>query len=400
MKADKILKPFALFLCLILLPCLLLAGSFFQEGLYKDIYREWLKIKKPPWQGVLSVWHVAGWDGATGSVSYWLGRRVREYERENTGVFLEIQTLSANELKRRLSQGSFPDILSFPTGAAHTIEACMSEMTPNTNIRSEFLQSAMNGEGSLCAEPYAFSGYILAANDDMLYERQLQPPPQEGWSPEELKEAVTKAEPAKNRKKAPSIGLCASNEECIAFASLASYWAKKEVSNAVEMLQSGKAAAGNPVDEFARKNTVTAILSLGELRKLRGIQSQGKAPYCSVCPVSSFTDMVQYIGFKKGEPPEKSAICQAFADFLLADKAQESLKDIGAFPVSQKYSNLYETDELLTSIEQAYQKDVLVPNAFDYVDRRIEIKGLIDKTLSGSDKTADILHSVESACKR
>lgn len=400
MKFDKVLKPFALFLCLIVLPCLLLAGSFFQEGLYTDIYREWLRIEKPAWQGVLSVWHIAGWDGASGSVLFWLNRRVREFERENTGVFLEVQSISANELKRRLSQGSFPDILSFPTGASNGLDACLEDIMPNTNIRTEFIKSSISDEGRLCAEPYAFSGYILAANDDMLYERQLQPPPQDGWSPAELKEAITKADTIKNRKKAPSMGLCASNEDCIALASMASHWGKKEVSTALELLQSGNIGTGNPADEFAKKNTLAAILSLGELRKLHGLQSQGKAPYGSVCPVSTFTDMVQYIGIKKGGTAEKQNICQAFIDFLLGDKAQESLKDIGAFPVSKKLIGLYETDEQLSLVEQAYQKDVLVPNTFDYIDHRVEIRELVNEVLAGNDKIADLQHSIESACKQ
>ncbi|MDP2892725.1 MAG: hypothetical protein Q8O09_06280 [Bacillota bacterium] len=401
MGTKSILRYVALFLCLSALPCMLFFGERIEQGLHADIFRDWLKLKKPSWEGVLSLWHISGWEGAYGTTAAWLGARIREYEKKTPGVFIEMNAMSQEKFKARLERGECPDLLSFPTGALSEPQETLGDVIPNPNIRGALMQSACGGMRAF-AVPYAMGGYLLAVNDDMLYDNQLCPPSGEGWSAEDLRQVVegTYEKPGKKKEAIRISGLCIQDKKnAVPAAALMYHFGKGNISDALALLDSGNVLIGNAVDEFVNRNAASAIISMSEWRMLKSRQNTGKAPAYSVCGVSAFSDMVQYIGVSRGLDAKKYAVCQGFIDHLLGDGAQAKLKAVGAFPASSRITQLYEGDEQMASIETAYEKDVRVPNAYSYAGKREEIRALIDEVMSGADRLLSLRRAISSACK-
>lgn len=100
-----------------LLAALVLSGFFLFPGKLKP-YDEvgLLSPKLSPYQGVLKVWQLNDWRVGSYSRTGLVQAVARRFEKNNIGVFVEMQSVTAEQLARRLNEGEKPDILSFPDG--------------------------------------------------------------------------------------------------------------------------------------------------------------------------------------------------------------------------------------------------------------------------------------------
>ncbi|MCH5278894.1 MAG: hypothetical protein J1E60_03800 [Christensenellaceae bacterium] len=100
----------AILLLLVYLP------KFTDAMLGRDYYREWMEPKSEDFEGVITVWHVVGFKPYLGSLGSWLSERARSVEKKHFGVYFEVDSITVDEAAARISNGKFPDALSFPSG--------------------------------------------------------------------------------------------------------------------------------------------------------------------------------------------------------------------------------------------------------------------------------------------
>ena len=67
------------------------------------------------------MWHIEGFEGGVGSRCDWLGKRAREFEKRNKGVYLDVIKLTEAQLEDRLAQGQSFDLIGFGLGVGESV---------------------------------------------------------------------------------------------------------------------------------------------------------------------------------------------------------------------------------------------------------------------------------------
>ena len=78
---------------------------------------------------VLTMWHIEGFEGGVGSRCDWLGKRAREFEKRNKGVYLDVIKLTEAQLEDRLAQGQSFDLISFGLGVGESVLPHLRRLT-------------------------------------------------------------------------------------------------------------------------------------------------------------------------------------------------------------------------------------------------------------------------------
>ena len=68
------------------------------------------------YKGVLNLWHIETFEGGSGSRANFLKRRAIEFESQNKGVFVSVQTYTPEQVLQKLNDGARFDIISFSYG--------------------------------------------------------------------------------------------------------------------------------------------------------------------------------------------------------------------------------------------------------------------------------------------
>ena len=110
--------------------------QFADAFLGRDYYREWMEPKQEEFGGVITVWHVVGFKPYLGSLGSWLSQRARSVEKRHFGVYFEVESISADEAEKRVSEGKFPDVLSFPNGWCSGSELAVLEGEYDVDVSS------------------------------------------------------------------------------------------------------------------------------------------------------------------------------------------------------------------------------------------------------------------------
>ncbi|MEA4849682.1 MAG: hypothetical protein VB106_20830 [Clostridiaceae bacterium] len=107
-------KAFTLFLCALLILYIFLGPSLLDQ--MKENYEESLEPahKKTEWTGVINLWDYPRVDIRNGARFSWIKSKIRQFEKQNPGVYVELRELDGKEgpsfLKTAAKLGANPDI--------------------------------------------------------------------------------------------------------------------------------------------------------------------------------------------------------------------------------------------------------------------------------------------------
>lgn len=293
---------------------LLLTPKWILSGLATDPRAEVFKKPAPEWYGVVELWHVASFKPYRGSVTDYLDRAAREYNKAHTGVHIQVKGLTEKQFHERIERGETPDAYSFQSGLLYREQLSELPITALPKLISP-ARPAADG-GLLYAVPYLVSGYALSVNTQLLYQRGLA-------SPEGADRAFLQAALDSKQKKpqlyAPEI-LAARLELTGTLASR-------------EDFLGGGVLAG-----------ITDLYTVGMASRTEKLNLMLES-----VPITDYTDLVQYIGPARGADEKRRAVIADFAAYLLSEKVQRRLSDVGCAPASAEVTDLAYDEPLLAA---------------------------------------------------
>ena len=262
----------------------------------KNILNNGLDTSPTPYQSVISLWQIDGFEGGIGSRKQFLLGVARKFEKKCDGVLIMVSNQTIEGANQTLKDGNYPDVISFSNGI-------------NVAKMSEIKVEKQSKEGKISNTQYAVTwcmgGYVLIANPNLVS------------SFENLKE-IDQLLVSQGEYTQPLIAL-----------SLEGITAKN-----VEVLK--------PMDAYVKFVTGKVSYFLGTQRDIFRLNNRGMEVL--TLPLNKFSDLNQHISITTTDQM-KRYYAQEFINFLLSDEIQHSLNKIGMFSRFHKVS--YDNDCLV-----------------------------------------------------
>ncbi len=318
-------KAFALFLCALAVFFLIATPSLIYNGLKRDVYYLREKQKEGRYTGSLTMWHVVSFKTGGETGSSYLAARIRDFEKINPYVFIDLTSLTAAEAEEKLKTGELPDLISFPLGfPIHPDE--LASLPALQNILPAYARS---GGGK--AYPYMADFYTLTVNEDAFFYRDYQLPSENTLTREQAGGLLTAA---------------------------------GEISFSTTPYISPASALDIPLPEktsllenFLAQESPVFLSPSAEAAKIDSSKMMLKSYYCT-----HYTDMVQLMGHTVREDGAKAEMCQEFCASLLTEKSQTALENLAMMPVVA-VNDIYSGAPLYLEAYKLLSKNAAVPES-------------------------------------
>ena len=264
------------------------------------------KEEKKPEKRVVLLWNVDTFEGGKGSRTSFLRRAAQEAEKERAGVYYLIASYTPEGAVAAYEAGQRPDLLSYGVGLSVYAESCLP-------LSYDF--AGGKTDAGCLAYPWCRGSYYLFS----------------------MKDDFTEAG-------ATAISVGGHNLGAVA-----------------------AAYAGIGGEEVESTAAYTGFLS-GKYRYLLGTQrdecrfaARGASVYSKKLP--EYCDLYQYISVLSAEKRED---CEHFLSVLLSDKTQDSLSEIGMYPIDGgeggRTVSVFSSDEALQELGNLARREENVKN--------------------------------------
>ena len=260
---------------------------------------------------VYELWHIESFEGGGKNRQNYLNQLALEYEKYNPGILFMIKSINPEQLENALKQNT-PHLLSFSEQVAKIVLPHLTEFDMEFDIQDHYLESATYN-GNLLAIPFIASGYCY----------------------------FTKTNSKDNL--------------CI-------YTGNDSSHNATHLIESKninneqKLSSYQCYSKFVNSNNIKLLGTARDLFRIKQLENLGRFTI-NYQPISTFTDLVQYIGKSCND---KHVL--KFINFIMNDLNQQKLVDLSLF--STKHLKLY-SEPIYSAMETALTT-CFVPNIFNY----------------------------------
>ena len=173
-------KPFTLFLYMAIILFLILGTHFIflKKELSADM--DLIIQEEPTWKGIITLWDISYVDVGTGSRSEWLNNWVKNFEKQNPGIFIDVRRMTPQRVKAYFSsdinEDYLPDIISLnnyeQTVPINMLEDLTSFFTKEELSRFDIAAyQRVEDEGKIYGVPWMMGAYALILNQDMVEEK-------------------------------------------------------------------------------------------------------------------------------------------------------------------------------------------------------------------------------------
>ncbi len=391
-------RVFTLFLCLIVITFIIFGPSYLNNN-RADLDESYGKNnqKKSDWKGIITVWDYPRLDLRNGTRFSWIKSKIKQFEKENPGVYIEFRELDQSQghisLMAAAKTGAVPDIA--PVGSDYYYQS----RNMLEDIGKSFTFNEINDFDEKCLHtatyddkiygiPWMRTGYTMLLNKDLFSDRDVPLPKDGNWTYEEFVESMKKLTYDTNRKKGADIFgfntyiqpgvynsfgiLLSDGAEVIdretgnyAFDSDEALSGFKKLYDLKYIHKVTHPSLGNLNESAAWSSFVNgkvAAYTAGSwtIPYLRTIQSQNKLNFAVANyptgivgkPVAMNSITCSYGLFKQTDKKKKE-VCIQFIRFLTAQENQSELLNFGYFPVRKSGERLYESDKEMYAIQQS-----------------------------------------------
>ncbi|NLI60065.1 MAG: carbohydrate ABC transporter substrate-binding protein [Clostridiales bacterium] len=399
------IKPFTLFLCMLIGIYLLIGTKIFLFDYNKDKHRYNNDLESAPlWTGIITLWDVSYVETGTGSNANWLNPWIDKFERQNPGVFIDVRKLNPQRAEMYFSgsidKDILPDIITIPPHQVFNSSTLYEDLSIYFNQEElerivPLAQKSILGEDYIRGVPIMMGTYALFFNKDLLREQEIS------IEDTEINYAAldnimnrfpyTKGERGKEinyygfgsyntRYSKPILSMIYNNkgkiQDDLGYKYIHS-WLGKEKLVPEDIANSDKDTA---MKLFLEEQRVGMFLgNTRTLYRARALQSQGKGFELgiSILPLEGkeglFQDQIISYGLIKKDDKEKTEMAIAFLKSLLNDEAQIDLKRIGMFPIVKDIDGIYENDPEMQILEERLENFKFYPNDSYWQDNIDEI---------------------------
>ncbi len=371
-----------------LIAIILIAFTFFapkvlSDDLGKDICYQWLQGSSPKWTGIAHVWHVVSWQVGQGSAASWLEKKARSFEKRNSGVYISVEGMTAQEYKKRISEGEMPDIISFGPGLIDNPVEMLEIVEAPDKIKSSAKESAVYN-GNTYAVPYMMGAYGLYINEELVQSAGIDylDVSAGGIALNDFNELLTLLKD--NSKEGITPLVYSIKENAVSPVSLMYLYTGDGIDDTGALFKNAASTTTEDKNAYSLFYTGKAGILLDTHRVAFDLTNEKSemAYSFAVTGISSYTDMVQYLGITKTDNSNKKEVLQKYINYMLRDDIQKSLSSIGVFSVVSGFQVMDE-DPLLSSFEQAILTDAVVPNAYTWGQKQKDLLEPVKLFLKG-----------------
>ena len=303
--------------------------------------------EKSEYQGVLEIWNVDTFSGASMSKTDYLNAIARSFESENKGVYVCVKNLKVEEFKIALGEGKRPSIVSFGSGLGSTLKDELSELTIFDNPRQSILESGMDN-GTLKAVGYIMGAYSLFSTSDRLV----------GLAYEKLSDIALTAgittQTGKNTKHIYSLNYGKSEflhpEKSIALNLVGS----EEVYQSVSDYDAY-------VDYCIFNKSNILLGNMRDLVRLENKVNKGDMSDIVLEPLVEYNDQIQYLGIINSSSESLNKCASYFVNYVMSESSQLKIANTGLFSTTR--TDLYQEGNF-RKVEEVIDKVKNIPNVF------------------------------------
>lgn len=436
-------RPFTLFLCLILCGFIILGPIYFIENKNKDMGLP--QEKSSTFKGIITLWDYPVVDTTNGTRYGWIMDKIKKFEMENPGVYIELKPLDFKkgpiELETAIMTKTFPDIA--PVGNDYSVIS-QDYLEPLDQYFTEeeiedYKMGALRSvryNNKIWGVPWMMTTYTMFLNLDLFHERGVTPPEDGNWSYEEFLETLQALTHDKDGDGTNDyygfhsfIGLNDYNTWGIMLSDGAEIFSSD---GSTYLFNDERAISGlKRLTELKLKYNVTpesfgenseqeawnlfsqekkvavyptgtwAINALNELR-LQGKGFEfGVANYpigAKGIPVS-MAKVTSAYGIFKQDNPEKTKTCMEFLKFITKEEFQKDMSKLGVFPVKKSAGEIYGNDPIMGLIEKSINYTYGIPATRHWLTIDGLLQSQIRQVLLGDKTEEQALEDAEMKIK-
>ena len=230
------------------------------------------------YKGIITLWHIDGFEGGVGSRKQFLLSVSRGFEKTNSGVLVMATDHTAESAENAMAEGRFPDLISYGTGVN------LSALKP---LETEKASPTGVYNGETYAVPWCRGGYCLIEN------------------------------PYYTGKKGDGTLIVSQGE-----------YTQPLVAYALSGRRTANAEIMSPMNAYVKFVSGKSRYMVGTQRDVNRLISRSM-DFTSK-PLNEYNDLYQYVSVTATDGI-KARYAQAFVNYLLSDEVQSKLNVIGMF---------------------------------------------------------------------
>ncbi|WIV13519.1 sugar ABC transporter substrate-binding protein [Proteiniborus sp. MB09-C3] len=398
--------------------------------------------KSEEWKGLIQLWDFPRVDSKTGSRYGWIQDKIKKFEKQNPGVFIELTPLDwkkgPNKLEVSLKTGNLPDIAPIGTEYIYMNESVLEpleEYFTKDEIK-EFKYLAMNAvtkDEKIWGVPFMMTTYSMFLNAEIFKQKGVELPLDGNWTYEEFVEKMKALTWDDNSDgKLDYYGfispikpdyynlwgiILSDGAEIVNDKGEYSFYGEKAISGlkkAVDLKQNYKVTPedfglydeNEAWDLFFNQRTIAVYPTGSWAAKtlLDKYQSgEGFEYVVANYPIGdrrlpiSLNNSVSAYGIFKQEDKGKLDMCIKFLKFITKDNYQKELERLGVFPVKSTVEDTYINDSNMKKIEDCLSYTIPLPKHKEWNEIDRILQNQIRLAIIG-EKTAE--EAIEEARKQ
>lgn len=317
--------------------------------------------KKSEFQGILRLWNIDSFEGGSLPKSSFLEKTAMLFEKQNKGVFIMVQNMTEDEVISSVKNGIYPDMVCFGTGMNKFFNGKFHRLDDSIGLSllPNFYSAGLS-EGSFVASPIMAGAYSLISTNERIEMANKDTLPS-------LSTLAFALAFDKSRKKDTIHTFSLTFGNGTHTSPLDAFSRKFVSSSVVELAESGivdkNYVSQSPYQAYENFVLGKASMLLGTQRdvfRMENRVSAGKESGARYEPIKEFTDLVQYLGILTNSNV-KFSVCESFLSFVLQEKQQKLLANIGMFSVTG--TRLYDKSPL-SELEKVVNDKIIVKSTF------------------------------------
>lgn len=335
---------------------------------------DYIEKKYSGWNGVLRAWFCSEWECASGFIG-WLNRCAAAFEKENPGIYIEIEPVTAETAKNWTDSGlNLPDMMIFSSGLLELSDGLIPLDSP------VLLRSALAAAGSGYALPIAMGGYILAKHSEDIPAVSMPHDGKFNWSAAIIALSETDTAEIDVPETGIDLGLTASAE-------LHDFLLNR---------------SDSALNDFINGDAPAAVIDQAGLAKLIALQNAGRGPEWSIAESGryAFADQLLMCGVVqtgRADSASRKEYSAKFARSLLTEENQRDLSSTGAFSVLTE--RIYADTSAYAPMERLLvSRTLIVPSCFQTQHK--DFSDLADRLAAGAVSPEEAGHLLAAAYGR
>lgn len=279
----------------------------------KKINENEISADRVEYKGIIKMWQIDSFEGGKGSRRQFLLKMARGFEKENQGVLIMVSQLTEEGVEEQIEKGNYPDIISFGNGI--NFDGAIT-----LNVKRTVKGGVVGNK--VFATAWCRGGYVLFENPN-------------------AKDLGEKNELIVSKQK----------------------YTQPLISLLYEGLEYKNIKIASPLDAYIKFVSGKNRFFLGTQRDVIRLTNRGFEFIAS--PLSCYNDLYQYVSVVTKDE-SKAHYAKNFVEYLLSDKVQNSLGEIGMLSpyikAEQKYEQLTKMQEekIKSSISAFISKEELL----------------------------------------